>query len=641
MRSSDSSSPPMKPARSIVIGTAGHIDHGKTALVRALTGIDTDRLPEEKRRGITIDLGFAAMDLATPDGSPIRISFVDVPGHALFIRNMLAGAGCVPAVMLVIAANEGVMPQTREHLAICDLLGMSDGITVISKCDMVTASRLQELRNHIAAFLKGTFLSGEQNSVLGASAHSGAGLDAVRVELAKLAMRCRVAESTRPMRLPLDRTFVKKGFGTVVTGTLLSGEIRVGESLVLEPGAHKVRVRGLQTHGDAEDIARAGTRAAVNLSGVEASEISRGETLIVPGELAPITVIDAEVKLLDGATSLKPRARVHFHAFTSEVMASVSPYGNEPVKAGTTRTVRLKLASPVVLVPGDRFVLRQPLPAGTIGGGRVLDISPSLHERKSLTLAWLGKLATASPSQSLILRVHRRGTSGITMEALAREMAFTVVATRALVEPLVESGEIEMVTNDLLITGENFDALSGLVLTRLKSAGAAGLKRSEIRSQTELPLEILNAAVDRLTVEGKLQLSGDVITLAGSGSPIVNKDAARMHLVEAAYQAAGLAPASVRDVARQLRIPEAEMRRIVTLMLREKAILRMGDDDTFVHSVALKNLSARLASQRGKILDVAAFKALTGLTRKHAIPLLELLDRERVTRKQGDVRIVL
>jgi selenocysteine-specific elongation factor len=631
----------MKPARSIVIGTAGHIDHGKTALVRALTGIDTDRLPEEKRRGITIDLGFAAMDLSTTDGLPLRISFVDVPGHALFIRNMLAGAGCVPAVMLVIAADEGVMPQTREHLAICELLGISDGITVISKCDLVSASHLQDMRNHIDAFLKDTFLGGEQNSLLAASAHSGVGLDAVRAELAKLAMRTQNVESTRPMRFPLDRTFVKRGFGTVATGTLLSGTICAGESLLLEPGARKVRVRGLQTHGEAEESALSGTRVAVNLSGVEASEITRGQTLVVSGELAPITVIDAEVRLLEGATQLKPRARVHFHAFTSEVMATVSPFSNEAVKARTTRIVRLKLASPIVLMPGDRFVLRHPLPAGTIGGGRVLDICPLLHEKRYSTLVWLGQLAAASPSLSLILRVHRRGTNGITMEALAREMGFTVVATRTLAEQLVQSREVEMVTDEFLITRENLHDLSELVLKRLKSAGTAGLKRSELRSQTELPLEIMNAAVDRLIAEGKLQLSGDVVALTGSDSTVASKDAAQMHSVEAAYQAAGLAPASVRDVAQRLLIPEKEMRRIITLLLREKVLVRMGDDDTFIHCGALKDLVVRLAGQRGKTLDVATFKVFTGLTRKHAIPLLELLDRERVTRKQGDMRIVL
>ena len=384
----------MKPSQSIVIGTAGHIDHGKTALVRALTGIDTDRLPEEKRRGITIDLGFASMEVEAAEDSLLRISFVDVPGHALFIRNMLAGAGCVPAVMLVIAADEGVMPQTREHLAICELLGIGDGITVITKADVVSETQLQEVRAHIQEFLEGTFLGGAQSVILPASAHSGAGLAELRAELAKLALRAKAADRTRSMRLPLDRAFVKKGFGTVVTGTLLSGEIGVGQSLMLVPGARNVRVRGLQTHGENEETAQAGSRVAVNLSGVDVNEIARGQTLVMPGELTAVDVIDAEVRLLEDAPTLKHRARVHLHAFTSEVMASISLYGNEPVKPGSTRLMRLKLGSPIVLAPGDRFVLRQPLPAGTVGGGRVLDAHPIAHERKASSLRVAGRAGT-------------------------------------------------------------------------------------------------------------------------------------------------------------------------------------------------------------------------------------------------------
>jgi selenocysteine-specific elongation factor len=629
----------MKPTESIVIGTAGHIDHGKTALVRALTGIDTDRLPEEKRRGITIDLGFASMDVAAPDGSRMRISFVDVPGHALFIRNMLAGAGCVPAVMLVIAADEGVMPQTREHLAICGLLGISNGFTVISKSDLVSESQLEEVRGQIAGFLKSTFLGGDKNAILPVSAQTGAGIAEVRAELAKLAMQAKTAENARPMRLPLDRTFVKKGFGTVVTGTLLSGEIRTGETLVLEPGARKVRVRGLQTHGESEEIVASGTRVAVNLSGVEAGEVSRGQTLVVPGELVAVDVIDAEVMLLEGAPALKHRGRVHLHAFTSEVMAAVSLYGNEPVKPGTTRLMRLKLSSPIVLAAGDRFVLRQPLPAGTIGGGRVLDANPLAHERKPVTRAWLEKLAHASPPQSLALRVRRRGWTGIDIAALAREMGLAVAAVRA--DKLLTSGEVLMVGGDVLLTRKAFNQVTDLVLTRLKSAGASGLKRSELRSQTELHAEVLNAAVERLAGERKLHLHGEAVAIVGAPTDKADRETQKMHAVASAYQAAGLAPPSVREVAEQLRIPEPEMRRLVTLLLREKVLTRMGGDDAFVHAGPLKDLAARLATLRGKCIDVGAFKALTGLTRKHAIPLLEYLDRERITRKQGDQRLVL
>ena len=318
--------------RSIVIGTAGHIDHGKTTLVRALTGIDPDRLPEEKRRGITIDLGFASFETKAPDGSPFRISFVDVPGHHLFIRNMLAGAGCVPAVMLVIAANEGIMPQTVEHLAICELLGISQGLTVITKGDAVGASHLQEVTSSIETFLKGTFLDKGRAPVLPVSAATGEGLQTLREELIKLAMRTHLASADSLLRMPLDRSFVMKGFGPVVTGTLISGTICEGHTLQLEPQARAVRVRGLQTHGQAVQSAPPGSRVAVNLSGLDATQVHRGQTLVSPGTIAAVDTIDAEVRLLKNAPALKHRASVHFHAFTSETMARVSLYGYEAIR---------------------------------------------------------------------------------------------------------------------------------------------------------------------------------------------------------------------------------------------------------------------------------------------------------------------
>ena len=631
----------MTALKSIVIGTAGHIDHGKTALVRALTGVDTDRLPEEKRRGITIDLGFASMQASDPDGGPTRISFVDVPGHALFIRNMLAGAGCVPAVMLVIAADEGVMPQTREHLAICQLLGIADGFTVITKADLVSELQLGEIRAQIAGLLQGTFLDVSRSPIVAASAHTGGGLDAVRAELMKLAMRVRAAECTRPTRLPIDRTFIKKGFGTVVTGTLLSGELEVGQNLRLEPGSRSVRVRGLQSHGEAEQRAVAGCRVAVNLSGVDANEITRGQALIVPGELAPTQLIDAEITLVDGAHPLKHRARVHFHAFTSETMASVFLYSSDAVVAGAKRLARLKLSNAIVLSPGDRFVIRQPLPAGTIGGGRVLDAHPMLNERRTRTRVWLERLEHASPQEDLLLRIQHRGAHGIRVGALARECGLSPAGLRKQIEPLLASNQISCLGEDFLLCKEALSRAAELLMSLLRAANLSGLKQSELQSQTGLQAQIMHAVLEHLRSEGKVLLRGESIGIAGAADQNEHRDAAKLRAVSAAYAGAGLAPSGVRDLAQQLRISEAELRRLITLLLRQKTLVRMGSDDVFVHADALRHLVAQLAPFRGKTLDVAGFKALTGLTRKYAIPLLEYLDRERITRKQGDQRIVL
>jgi selenocysteine-specific elongation factor len=529
------------------------------------------------------------------------------------------------------------MPQTREHLAICEVLGIGDGFTVISKADLVNESQLEEVRAQVAGFLKGSFLDG--TPMLAASAQSCAGIAEIRGELTKVAMGLRKVQSARPMRLPIDRTFVKKGFGTVVTGTLLSGELWVGQTLALEPGARKVRVRGLQTHGEPEEVVVAGTRVAVNLAGVEATEISRGQTLVLPGEVAAVEVLDAEITLLEDAPALKQRARVHLHAFTSETMATVSLYGNEAMKAGATKLARLKLANPIVLAPGDRFVLRQPLPAGTIGGGRVLDTHPLANGRKAAAQVWLEAIAQASMAQAVMLRVQRRGMNGIRMSVLAGEMGVNLAAVGGVAQDAQNRGEL-LVVGGLLLAPEAFANVMQLLLGRLKNT-SSGLKRSELQSQMAVPTEVLEVAIKQLANDRKIQLRGEAVSLADATPGLAERDLQRSHAIAAAYRAAGLAPASVGEVALRLCLSEAEMRRMVTLLIREKVLIRMGNDETFVHAGAVKDLASRLAAQRGKTIDVAAFKALTGLTRKHAIPLLELLDRERITRKQGDVRVIL
>jgi selenocysteine-specific elongation factor len=625
--------------RSIIIGTAGHIDHGKTTLVRALTGIDPDRLPEEKRRGITIDLGFASFETQTPDGAPFRISFVDVPGHHLFIRNMLAGAGCVPAVMLVVAANEGIMPQTVEHLAICELLGISKGLTVITKGDAVNASHLQEVVSSIETFLKGTFLDKDRAPVLPVSAATGEGLHTLRAELIQLAIRTHIVSPDALLRMPLDRSFVMKGFGTVATGTLISGTIHDGQTLHLEPKGRAVRVRGLQTHGQAMQSVPSGSRVAVNLSGVDATQVHRGQTLVSPRTIAAVDTIDVEVKLLKGALALKHRAGVHFHAFTSETMARVSLYGYEAMQPGTVRLMRIKLAEPIVLVPGDRFVLRQSSPAGTIGGGSVLDAHPEPRQRKAVTFAWLEQLKSSSPTQQVVLRVGRRKTKGITLRALSAETGWTADAVRRQVIPALESGELLLLSGDLLISREAFVAATGAITARLQTSQA--VKSSELRSQIGLGSEVFDFAMSVLVREQKVQVCDETVSIFNIGGQSSNAETDRLAAVAQAYEAAGLAPPSVVEVAQRLNFKEAEMRHLVTALQRNKTLVRMGSDNLFIHFGALKQLTAQLTAIRGSLMDVARFKQLTGLSRKYAIPLLEYLDRQRITRIQGDQRLVL
>jgi selenocysteine-specific elongation factor len=625
--------------RSIVIGTAGHIDHGKTTLVRALTGIDPDRLPEEKRRGITIDLGFASFEPQAPDGSGFRISFVDVPGHHLFIRNMLAGAGCVPAVMLVVAADEGIMPQTMEHLAICELLGISRGLTVISKSDVVSVSQLEEVTSSIETFLKGTFLDKDRAPVLPVSAATGEGLQTLRAELIKLAMLTHAVSPDALLRMPLDRSFVMKGFGTVATGTLISGTIHKGHTLQLEPQGRAVRVRGLQTHGQAMQSALPGSRVAVNLSGADATQVHRGQTLVSPRTIAAVDLIDAEVRLLKNAPALKHRANVHFHAFTSETMARVSLYGYETMQPGTTRLMRIKLAEPIVLVPGDRFVLRLPSPAGTIGGGSALDAHPEPRQRKAETLAWLEQLKTSSAAQQIALRVGRRKTRGITLHTLSAETGWTVDAIRRQMSPALESGELLLLSGDLLISLEAFVAATRAITARLQTSQV--VKSSELRSQTELSPEVFNSVVSALVREQTVRVCDETISIFNAGDQSPDAETDWLASVAQAYEAAGLAPPSVLEVAQRLNVKEAEMRRLVTTLQRNKILVRMGSDNLFIHAGALRQLAVQLTALRGSLMDVARFKQITGLSRKYAIPLLEYLDRQRITRIQGDQRLVL
>lgn len=626
----------------LVIATAGHIDHGKTTLVRALTGIDTDRLPEEKRRGITIDLGYAAMELELPGGWPLRVSFVDVPGHSLFVRNMLAGAGCVPAVLLVVAADEGIKPQTIEHLAICELLGMKQGLIAITKCDAVDKEQLDHVGGNVLALVGDTFL--RDAPILTVSARDGQGLPALRDELVKLGRNIHAAGSDGVLRLPIDRAFVMKGFGTVVTGTLLSGSVREGECLMLEPGGRSVRVRGLQTHGRHEQTVRAGTRVAVNLSGIDVAEVRRGQTLVAPDTHSPVDTIDAELHLLATAPPLKHAARVHFHAFTSEGMASVSLYGYDTARPGEARLARLRLDHPVVLVPGDHFVLRQPAPVATIGGGRVLDCHPKPRQRKADSFAWLEQVKNASILEQLALRVKRRGTAGISANALARESGLNSDRARRHLQSAIEAQQIALISGIQFVSRDGLESAKKqlmAVLDRLaRKSGTARIKSSELRNQTSLPPEIFDFVVADLVRAGTLQMQGEIVWLA-SEPTVVSRDSGHLAAIAEVYETAGLAAPLVREVGQQFRLSETEMRQLVTLLQRQKILVRMGSDDLFMHARALDHLATRMAVLRGSLIDVARFKQLTGLSRKYAIPLLEYLDHARVTRKQGDKRLVL
>jgi selenocysteine-specific elongation factor len=623
--------------KSVVIGTAGHIDHGKTALVRALTGIDTDRLPEEKRRGITIDLGFAFLAATSAGGSPLRISFVDVPGHSLFIHNMLAGAGCIGAAMLVISAEEGIKPQTVEHLAICELLGVRTGVTVITKIDAVAPSRVAEVEREVAKFLGGSFLSGAE--IFKVSAVTGQGVMELRRRIITLAEESPDGDLEHVPRLPIDRAFVMKGFGTVVTGTLLAGKFSAGQSLSLQPGGRAVRVRGMQSHGQAEKVTMPGSRVALNLTGVEVSEVSRGQTLVAPETLAAVNVVDVEAWLLPGSSPLKHGAQVHFHAFTSNTLGKVLLYGSGKFEAGSKRLARIKLEEPIVLTAGDPFVLRQVSPAATIGGGRVLDANPISRLRKMQAMEWLELMRTATMEERLLLRVARQGAEGLSLQHLMSETGLTGEAAQRIVEPLIIRRQVVQIPGEILIDCRAFDRACLAVLSALRQH-AKGLKRSELQSRASFRAGMLDSLLEHLAGAGKLRLDGELIYPKTAGESGSAPDPA-LEAVADIYRSAGLTAPSVSEVVTALKRSEGEIRGVITLLLREKTLVPIGIENLFMHQEALARLRTEISTLRGQMLDVARFKQMTGLSRKYAIPLLEYLDRQRITRKSGDQRLVL
>jgi len=492
----------------------------------------------------------------------------------------------------------------------------------------------------VKEFLRGSFLGDGRAEILAVSAITGQSIDPLRRKLIRLAEDARDSDLDHLPRLPIDRAFVMKGFGTVVTGTLVSGSFRAGQSLTLEPGGRSVRVRGMQTHGRAEDLALAGSRVALNLAGVEVSEVSRGQTLVAPETLIAVTSIDVEAWLLPGSSALKHGSVVHFHAFTSNTLASVLLYGRSRFEAGASRLLRIKLQRPILLTAGDPFVLRQVSPPATVGGGRVLDAHPVARLRKSQAMAWLESLRSAPDEERLFLRVARRGTKGLSLQHLMAETGLAREAAALRLQPLILSHRLLQIPGELLLAAPALDAACGSIGSVLLQH-AAGLKRSELKSRTSLTPEILDFSLQRLGCAKKLRLKGELVYPADAGNPPSVPEDANLSAIAAIYRKARLSAPLISEVAVMLNLKESDMRARITLLLREKLLVPMGSENLFVHHEALDQLRAEISELRGQMVDVARFKQITGLSRKYAIPLLEYLDRQMITRKVGDQRLVI
>jgi len=637
--------------RYVTVGTAGHIDHGKSALVLALTGIDPDRLEEEKRRGITIDLGFAHLDL----GEGVRVGFVDVPGHERFVRNMLAGVGGIDLVILVVAADESIKPQTREHFDICKLLGIRQGLVAITKTDLVDRDILELVRLEIQEFVRGSFL--ESAMLVPVSAKTGEGLQALKDELRRLALVVTPKPEDLPFRLPIDRAFVMKGFGTVVTGTLVAGRIGKDSEVEIYPLGRRVRVRGIEVHNAAAQTALAGQRTAVNLPGLEAKEISRGMVLAPPGLFQATTRLDCRLNLLPDTRLLKNYARVHFHCLTSETLAEVVLLDKKELEPGSSAFAHLRLSDPSVFMPGDRFIIRQFSPVTTIGGGSVLDNQPARHRVRD-------------PNVLPLLDVLEKGDSQARLEWLVRqggEVSLSGLASRTGWHPaeVLRLGKALASAKRLLLLGqpperfvheEHFRELAKNVTEQLEKFHVenplvAGLPKEDLRSRTGArnsahpgaPSNLLfNAVLQALAAQGRIEVQGETVRLAGRKIQLTPEEQAAKDQIGAAFEKRGLAVPSPSEVLDKLRIDRLRAEKLLQILLRENVLCKVTEDLIF-HRSALRQLKELLVRRKAQCnrINVALFKEITGLSRKYAIPLLEYLDRERVTRREGDERIIL
>lgn len=639
----------------IIVGTAGHIDHGKTALVKALTGVDADRLPEEKERGITIDIGFAELDLGN-----VRIGFVDVPGHERFVKNMLAGASGIDLVLLVVAADAGVMPQTREHFEICRLLGIKSGLIVLTKSDLVDAELLELVELEVAELVEKSFL--ENAPLIQVSAKTGAGIEQLKEHLKTIAAKIPARKNETTARLPIDRAFSVKGFGAVVTGTLVSGEIVEAGEMEILPIGKKVRIRGLQTHGKAVTTAHAGQRTAVNLGGIEHSEIVRGMVLTEQGILRSTQIFDAEIEVLkDAKKSLKSRQRVRVHIGTIEALARVQILNeSNEIERGAKDFVQLRLEIPIVCVPNERFIIRSYSPQITIAGGRVLDNNAPKHRRKdSATVRkyLLGLIAAeAQNDKAKLLKLHLETAheTGLNFKDLQAKTGWREeVLSSAITVNLEKKSIVE--ADKIFIARTDFENLKTRTLTEVenfhrKNSLAKGILRETLREKifAHLPTEIFKTTLESLSRENKISAAKDIVRSTSHSLELSNDETLLRERLQKIYRAAKLEVPKLEDAlleaVKGTKLNRELARKVFQLFLNSGELVKISDEFYFDKNEIDKlvnQLKSFAETFADKLIDVPKFKEIAGISRKYAIPLLEYFDRERITRRAGDKRLIL
>lgn len=632
--------------RQIILGTAGHIDHGKTSLIKALTGIDTDRLKEEKERGITIELGFAHFTL--PSG--VRLGIVDVPGHERFVHHMVAGATGMDIVALVVAADEGVMPQTREHLDICKILQIPRGLIVLTKIDLVEdPAWLDLVEEDIREAVKGSFL--ENAPIVRVSSKTGEGMDELVATLSEIAATVPERDRSGPFRLPIDRVFTIKGFGTIVTGTSSSGVVRLGDPLVVYPSGHNTRARSIQVHGESVEEAGPGQRVAINLQGLEKNEVQRGEVVAAPESLIPSKTLDVYAELLpDSPYGLKHGALLRFHAGTAEYIGRIFLLEGMEVLPGDRFFAQLHLEHPAAVIRGDKFVLRSYSPVITIGGGIILDPLPKRHKRRMRQEAAvaLSAILTATDEEVVLHHIVNSREKGISFRELQVKTGIYGSRLALILDSLEKRGDIFNFDRDLklYLSKQTCEEIQKNILEKLAAYHKEhplkqGMPKELLFSQfaKTYPQKAMVLALEQLTSKGLTVARQELLSLATHSVKLSDKEKNVASTLEQIYKEAGYQTPSFKEAIAKINVPADLAEKIFQWMLDEGILVRVKEDIVF-HRDALDKLTRELVDFLKKHGEISPtqFKDLTGTSRKYAIPLLEYFDREKVTLRVGDVR---